>query len=394
MTVMNVVTFVVTRNEPMSSLRRLTNSPYWIACFTSSDGTRTNRSTKTSDKRDAARIAMEWEQAAKDARKGVLIESQARKVLNDILQRVGAETMNTDTVETYLNTWLARQSNQGTVERYSHTVDLFKAHLGKKSKGALTAITHNDLIGFVKGRQSEGVAPKTVSVDAKILNTAFNFARKMGFVAVNPVEKALTMHPLPEGSSEREQFTAEQVGKMLQTATGEWKTVILLGFYTGARLGDCAAMKWDNVKLSVGVIDFVPQKTRKKGKRVVVPIHPDLETHLQTIASTDKPETFLCPSLAEKGTSGKHGLSESFKRIMAKAGIDSKTAQGQGTRQFSKLSFHSLRHSFNSILANGGVTQETRMKLTGHSSVDINNDYTHLELPKLQTAIFTLPSLG
>ena len=358
------------------------------------DGTRTNRSTKTTEKRDATRIAMEWERAANDARKGLLIESQARKVLNDILEKVGEETMNKDTVESYFATWLGRQNNPKTVERYRHTIDLFKAHLDRKAKGALTAVTHNDVLGFIKNRQGEGVASKTVSVDAKILNTAFNLARKLQFISANPVEKALSMNPIHVESSEREQFTAAQVAKLLHAATGEWKAVILFGFYTGARLGDCAAMKWDNVKLSKGVIDFVPQKTRKGGKRVVIPIHADLEHFLRNLAATEKPATFLCPSLAEKGTSGKHGLSESFKRIMVKAGIDSKTSKGQGNRQFSKVSFHSLRHSFNSILANQGVPQETRMALTGHSSVEINNDYTHLDLPKLKSAIGALPSLA
>lgn len=374
----------------MASLRKLKNSPYWIACLTLSDGTRTNKSTKSTERRAAMRIAMDWEQAAKDARKGILIEAQARKVVNDILQRAGAEMLNTDTVETYFSNWLARQTNASTVERYSHTVDLFKTHLGKKAKGALSSVTYNDVLGFIKARQSEGIASKTVSVDAKTLNTAFNLARKLQFISANPVEKALTVHPIKVESSERERFTAEQVAKLLQTATGEWKTVILLGFYTGARLGDCAAMKWESVKLSAGVIDFVVEKT---SKRIVIPMHPDLEAHLESIASTDKPETFLCPSLAEKGTSGKHGLSESFKRIMAKAGIDSQTVQGQGNRQFSKVTFHSLRHSFNSILANAGITQETRMALTGHSSAAINSDYTHLDISKLKGAVDKLPSV-
>ena len=40
-----------------------------------------------------------------------------------------------------------------------------------------------------------------------------------------------------------------------------------------------------------------------------------------------------------------------------------------------------------------GIDQETRMALTGHSSKAINNDYTHLELPKLKAAISKLPSL-
>ena len=65
--------------------------------------------------------------------------------------------------------------------------------------------------------------------------------------------------------------------------------------------------------------------------------------------------------------------------------------QGKGTRQFNRRTFHSLRHSFNSALANAGVSQEVRMKLTGHSSKAIHTGYTHLEVGTLKSAITTLP---
>jgi site-specific recombinase XerD len=94
-----------------------------------------------------------------------------------------------------------------------------------------------------------------------------------------------------------------------------------------------------------------------------------------------------------KPSCGKNGLSSQFKRIMARAGIDGQTGPGAGFREFSKLSFHSLRHSFNSALANAGVDQETRMLLTGHSSVAVNGTYTHLELETLKQAVEKVPSL-
>ncbi|MBA4149120.1 MAG: hypothetical protein H0X66_13485 [Verrucomicrobia bacterium] len=97
------------------------------------------------------------------------------------------------------------------------------------------------------------------------------------------------------------------------------------------------------------VIDFQPQKTRKNNARIVIPMHPDLETHLTALVGTDT-DGFLSPSLAQKGISGKSGLSEKFKRVMTNAGIFSGTSKGQGFKNFSKLSFHSLRHTFNSAL--------------------------------------------
>jgi integrase len=52
-----------------------------------------------------------------------------------------------------------------------------------------------------------------------------------------------------------------------------------------------------------------------------------------------------------------------------------------------------LRHSFNTALANAGVSQELRMKLTGHSSVEMNAHYSHHELGTVRKAIESISRL-
>jgi integrase len=74
-----------------------------------------------------------------------------------------------------------------------------------------------------------------------------------------------------------------------------------------------------------------------------------------------------------------------------KAGLDPGITDGKGVRKFTKRTFHSLRHSFNSALANAGVAEEIRMKLTGHSSKAMNDKYTHLEVEPLKNAMDSLP---
>jgi len=81
---------------------------------------------------------------------------------------------------------------------------------------------------------------------------------------------------------------------------------------------------------------------------------------------------------------------------MDKAGVRGTIArerEGKG-RRVNTLTFHSLRHSFNSILANAGVSQEIRQRLTGHASPEMNKRYTHHELAPLRTAIAQIPGLG
>ena len=123
-----------------------------------------------------------------------------------------------------------------------------------------------------------------------------------------------------------------------------------------------------------------------------MPLHSDLERHL--LESPGIGKAFLFPSLAERSTGGKNGLSGQFARVMARAGIEGKitrhTAQGRAN---SSLSFHSLRHSFNSAMANAGVAEELRMKLVGHSTREIHTKYTHHELESLRAAVSVIPSI-
>ena len=135
------------------------------------------------------------------------------------------------------------------------------------------------------------------------------------------------------------------------------------------------------------MIVYHQQKTAKK---VIVPMHYHVIEHLNYLSQFGA-DGYLCPTLANKGPGGKHGLSESFKRIVIKAGIDPMVVQGQGIRKFTKRTFHSLRHSFNSALANAGVAEEVRMKLTGHSSRAMNTQYTHLQMNTKATAPGPLP---
>jgi integrase len=204
----------------------------------------------------------------------------------------------------------------------------------------------------------------------------------------NPVA---AVRPPKAESSERDVFTHEEVQRILDaTPSLEWQTLILLGYFLGARLGDCVGMKWENVLPEQGVIVYHQQKT---GKKVVVPMHFHVIEHFNYL-STFGTTGYLCPKLVAKGSGGKHGLSEGFKRIVVKAGIDPMVVQGKGTRKFTKRTFHSLRHSFNSALANAGVAEEVRMKLTGHSSKAMNERYTHLQVAALKKAVTALPLFG
>ena len=375
----------------MASIVRRKKSRFWTACYTNREGRQLKRSTKTTDKRQALQIAMELERVERQANAGAITTIQLRKVLSDVSERINGDSLIAPSVEDYLNDWLkgiGARNRVATIERYGKTKRLFLESLGDKAQKPVTSLTPKDIETFLNERLKTGVAPQTAIIDLKTINTAFRRAEAYGIILKNPV--AAVQMP-KNNASEREVFTHEEVQKMLNAVPFlEWQTLILFGYFIGARLSDCVHMKWENIHPEQGVIIYHQQKTNKK---VTVPMHFHVIEHLKYI-STFGTTGLMCPKLSTKGSGGKHGLSEGFKRIVIKAGLDPMEVKGKGIRNFTKRTFHSLRHSFNSALANAGISEEVRMKLTGHSSKAMNTRYTHMQVAMLKNAMAELPMFG
>jgi len=376
----------------MASVFKRPKSIYWHAGWRDLAGKFCLRSTKQVDRSKALTIALEWERVDKKLGRGEIVEQQVRQVINDLLDKVGEPVIDAPSIRTWLTEWITdKETNKAekTAERYKGVVDDFLGHLAERADRPLTVLTPRDVQRFMAKRQKEGVSSTTLSLDVKILRAALNRARKQGVLQTNPAEAV----DLPENNSiERGTFSSAEVKLLVdQAKSSEWETVIMFGYYTGARLGDCTKMEWDNVDLVAQTMKFLETKTKKWS---VLPLHPDLQHHLSKLTTSDKPKKFITPHMSSLGPGGRHGLSEGFKRIVTKAGLDLQTVQGTGIRKISKRTFHALRHSFTSALANAGVSPELRMKLTGHKSAEVHRGYTHMEMDTLKEAIKKLPKLA
>src|SRR6478672_11611795 len=105
----------------MASLRRFKDSRFWFACFTGPGGERVQRSTKEIDRRRAQKIADQFEDAARQARLGFLVERQARKVIGEIYEISTRERLRSDSIRDFFTRWLARvgvELNHKTFRRY------------------------------------------------------------------------------------------------------------------------------------------------------------------------------------------------------------------------------------------------------------------------------------
>ena len=379
----------------MAGLTKHPNSPFWTAIFYDGAGHKVRRSTKQRDRRLAMKTGIAWEELAQAGREKRLTETQARKVVADILERATGEALHFHTCADWIAEWLAGKRGvvaDKSLVKYEQVCAAFLRHLGERSKLTLAAIGPKDIRSFRDALAAGGRVPSTVNQTiSKVLSVPFLAAMRLGYITTNPCAAVEALRDDADGS--RETFSVEQVRALVTAAEGDWKGAILAGFYTGLRLRDIAEMRWEGLDFEAGILRI---KTKKTGVVLMLPLHEELAAWLQAQRrGIGKAPVF--PELAGKGTGGRYGLSGRFKAVMELAGIKGRIVRaggGDAGRKTSSLSFHSLRHSFVSALANAGVSSEMRQKLSGHADDRSHAKYTHHELAKLQDAIGLLPKIA
>ena len=213
-------------------------SRYWYCAFYGADGRRKFRSTKATDRKLAMQIGLEWEKAAQSGRNNRLVESQVRRVLSEILEQSTGTPLHFHTCRAWLKEWLAGKTgatSDRTLLKYSQVTDDFLKHLGTRAELPLNAVSITDVRGFRDSLSKTGLSPSTVNQTVrKVLSAPFMAALRLGYIPVNP---CAGVEALKDGADiEKDVFTSEQVAALCSCAEGDWKGVILTGYFTGLRL--------------------------------------------------------------------------------------------------------------------------------------------------------------
>jgi hypothetical protein len=116
-------------------------------------------------------VALDYERAAKLAMAGELTEQQARKALNDILEKTNAgESLRCPTTQDWLDERLASNEaskSASSAERYGGVIEGFEEYLGERARRRLTTPPPRDVQGFLNKRQKAGCSATTVQLDGK-----------------------------------------------------------------------------------------------------------------------------------------------------------------------------------------------------------------------------------
>ena len=222
---------------------------------------------------------------------------------------------------------------------------------------------------------TDALSPKTANNMLGLLKKMLSDAVRWGFVKFNAIA---CVKALSEGQQEFQFWTISEAQSYLQAIKGsdlDFYHGVALALYTGMRLGEIQALKWDSVDFRMRQIivrrtyclKSNKAKEWTKTKRVRrIPINESLLEILLTLKKNARSDEVL-PDFPF------HHASRTLKRTAREFGIKA-------------IRFHDLRHSFasNFIMRGGDIYK--LQKLLGHSSVQMTERYAHLSPEHLKDA--------
>lgn len=199
---------------------------------------------------------------------------------------------------------------------------------------------------FKEWRDSLAHSPRAADLAWTILARVLSVAKDRGKILTNPCERG---GRLSKADRSDRIWSEEMVAKALATFPKPLAWVLHFAVWTGQRQGDLLKLTWRAIDG-----DVIRLKQGKRGRRVNVPISKPLRAVLETIPK--RSPVILTSSDKKPWTSD--GFRASWRRACARAGIEGVT-------------FHDLRGTTVTRLAEEGAPEAEIATITGHSLRDV-----------------------
>lgn len=269
-----------------------------------------------------------------------------------------------------------RPCGERTLANYRMQWEAFARWLTKHHRKAryLSDITSEMAEGFA-AELSSGKSANTYNKYIQFLRSMFLLLRKPARLAENPFSGIRRRRQVAQS---RRTLTQDELRTVITSASGELRTLLEIGIYTGLRLGDCCTLEWREVDLGAGVIRRVPRKTaHSSGAVVEIGIPHPLANALAAII--DRDERYVLPGMAKRYEGNPQGISRTISQHLEKCGLQTRETATDGREMpVVRVSFHSLRHTWVSLQAEGGTPAALIQKAAGHSNPAMTEHYTHI----------------
>ncbi len=331
-----------------SLIRHRSGRFYIVTCI---KGKRVWRSLKTRDRGEAYRKFLEYQPPNSVQSHLTLLEAQQEFL-------------------SYVKT----NFSQGTLEVYQNLFKHLNQFLGQK---VVEDITPRDIELYKSDRLSR-VSAHTVNQEIRGMRAFFNRLKTWKVIRENPAN-GIKQIRIPD--TVRPYLSKDDLKMLLQSTNGtQIHDIILFSAMTGMRRGEVLNLKWEDVDLARGTILVRSSLnfSTKGGRIRLLPMNTTVRALLQQ--SPHRCEYVFPGERGEKNNGD--FISKLFKRAVKACGLNN------------KLHFHSLRHTFASLLVKEGVSLYHVQKLLGHSSPRITEMYAHLGGVELLSSVERLAFLS
>lgn len=234
-----------------------------------------------------------------------------------------------------------------TRKDYRQMIEILRPAIYHRPVSAITT----DAIFTLRDRIAEKRNWRTANYCLAVMSRIFSVCRLRGLVSDNPVKDIPKLKRPKAQRQVNRPWSDAELEAVFRRSPPMIALAVALGAYTGLREGDVLSLTWDAVR--DGWIDVTQSKTDDP---VWVPVHRSIRPALAMIHGTTR---YLVESRRKDRYS-----SDGFRTILFRI---IKELEAEGTVE-PGLTFHGLRHTVATKLADAGADAQTIMSVTGHRS--------------------------
>ncbi|MDD2889263.1 MAG: tyrosine-type recombinase/integrase [bacterium] len=261
-----------------------------------------------------------------------------------------------------------KNASEHTIKGYATDLKEFKDGFPDKP---VTAIGKKELTNFLAGLRRYGFDNSTANRKLSALRSFFKFLVEKGTIAKNPAANVKA----PRKESKLPSFlTEESAEKLMDTEnlSPRDRAILETLYGTGVRASELIGM-------NIGSLDFVNETVTVLGKGSKERKIPLTRTAIYVLKSylanrnmmeRDAP-LFLNKYNQRLSQRGLQNIVNKHIRMVA---------------ELRRMSPHTLRHTYASVMLNKGCDLRTIQELLGHASIASTQIYTHLTTEKLKQA--------
>ena len=287
------------------------------------------------------------------------------------------------TLEMIMLEWLTECKNQLKISTYRKYQAIIQNHISHIGSLKLKYITDDIISQFTDCLLLGGkLSRETINQILIVLGMGLDYAKRH-YKAICP-----DIHLLKSPKSDvRVLSSLEQqiLVKHLMKQDDVFSFGILLALYTGIRIGEVCALKWEDISANTIRIHKTIQRIKtENGKTEIMILPPKTDSSNREIPI---PQAFLSAIAVRRQESGFVLVQYNGKLVEPRL-LQYRFAKAVETCGLENVHFHTLRHTFATRCIEAGVDVKTLSEILGHSDVKTTlNLYVHSSLELKQNCM-------